>query len=83
MTEPTPLSPVAQNYRALRAAAVQASRAQWAVENLFSPEFKEAHRLAQQAALAADSEMRRLAKVDRQGDWRGPVENEFILLGYI
>jgi hypothetical protein len=75
----------ARNYRQLRAAASEALRARNAIDGCFTPEWREAHRVAKAACTAADNEMTRLAKVDRRNveGWQGAMERELILLGYV
>lgn len=76
-------SPNAVHYKALGAAANAALQARDALDNPTSKEWLALHAVASVACRARSDEMKRLAKVDRQGDWRGPVEDELILKGYL
>lgn len=79
------MTPEAKHYKDLLAASRKAIRARDSIENCLSAEWRAAHAVAREAAMAADREMKRLAKADRLNGlgWMGPAERELILKGYI
>jgi len=72
-------------YEALKAEAKRLINARDAIDNCFSPEWREAHALAREASLKSQEEMVRLAKADRTNKlgWQGPAERELILKGWM
>jgi hypothetical protein len=79
------MSPEANHYEALKTEAKTLIAARDAIDNCFSPEWREAHAKAREASLASQQEMVRLAKVDRTNKlgWQGPSEKELILKGWM
>lgn len=77
------MSETVANYNALRRAARDAINARDEIDNCSSPEWLAAHRAATVACNVADAEMKRLAKADRYGAWRGPAEREMMLCGVL
>jgi hypothetical protein len=69
----------------LRAAAQAAIEARDAIDDWFSPAWREAHKEAILACVDANAEMERLAKdpKTRHGDWRTSYDVELMVLGYI
>ena len=69
----------------LRADAIAAIAARDAIDDCFTPQWREAHEAAVAACLLATTEMERLAKnpKTRYGSWRTPADVELMVLGYL
>ena len=69
----------------LRADARAAIAARDAIDDYFTPAWREAHEAAVTACMLATAEMERLAKnpKTRHGGWRTPADIELMVLGYL
>jgi hypothetical protein len=84
--DPDAISTVPMNKIAvLREEAHQALRARDAIDDCFSPAWRDAHVNAIAACARAAAEQQRLAKNPRTryGNWRTPGDIELMLLGYL